>query len=483
MKKLKNIIFIYILKFKDILQFSSHKSDTDTGKSKERYRRILLTGGSTAIVKILSASINLITVPLTVNYLGAERYGLWMAISSIMALMSFADLGLGNGLLNAISKAHGKNSIKDAQTAVSSTFYMLLSISILLLLIFLIIYPFIEWQILFNAQFKLAIEESGPTMFVLVIIFLINMPLGIARRIQDGYQEGFKFQIWLIVGSIISLAGLLICIYLETGLPWLVFAFSSGQLTATLLNGIVLFGKRRNELLPRFSHFDFIAGKHLFRAGLIFFLLGFFTLLGNVTDGIILSHTLGPASVAGFEIVKKIFLFSMFTQFIIQPLWPAFGEALESGDYNWARKTLTKAIKLSILSSAIISLPLLLFGKQIITVWVGPEFVPSWSLLIGFYVFVLFANYGGVMSTFLNSGALIKKQLLIIVLASVSSVFLKIVLSINFGVSGAIWATLIAYSIFYIVPTYRIAFNYLKTLENESFKKTIKSNRITYNSL
>ena len=126
---------------------------------------------------------------------------------------------------------------------------------------------------------------------------------------------------------------------------------------------------------------------------------------------------------------------------------------------------------MSIVIGAIMSLPLLLFGKQIITVWVGPEFAPSWSLLIGFYVFVLFANYGGVMSTFLNSGALIKKQLIIIALASISSVTLKIVLSINFGVSGVIWATLIGYSIFYIVPTYRIAFNYLKTSENESFKK------------
>ena len=461
MQKLKDIIFNYISKFKNILQFSSHESETDAGKSKERYRRIFLTGGSTAIVKIISASINLITVPLTVNYLGAERYGIWMVISSVMALMSFADLGLGNGLLNAISKAYGRKNIKEAQTAVSSTFYMLTLISLVLLTIFLITYPFFSWQDIFNAQSKLAIEESGPTMFVLVIIFLINMPLGIVQRIQDGYQEGFKFQIWLTVGSLISLAGLLICIYFEAGLPWLVFAFSSGQLIATLLNGIVLFGKRRNELLPRFSHFDFTASKYLFNTGIIFFLLSFFTLLGSASDGIILSHTLGPDSVAGFAIVKKIFMFSMFTQFIIQPLWPAFGEALESGDYNWARKTLKKAIKLSILSSAIISLPLLLFGKQIITVWVGPEFAPSWSLLIGFYVFVLFANYGGVMSTFLNSGALIKKQLLIIILASVSSVFLKIVLSINFGVSGVIWATLIGYSIFYIVPSYKIAFNYL----------------------
>lgn len=461
MQKLKKIIFNYILKFKNIFQISSHESESDAGKSKERYRRIFLTGGSTAIVKVLSASINLITVPLTVNYLGAERYGLWLAISSIMTLMSFADLGLGNGLLNAIAKANGRKDIKAAQTAVSSTFYMLLLISFIILTIFLIIYPFVSFHDIFNAQSELAIEESGPTMFVLVIIFLINMPLGVVQRIHDGYQEGFKFQLWQVVGSVISLLGLLLCIHFEAGLPWLVFAFSVGQVIASILCGTLLFTKQRNELLPRFIHFDFSASKYLFNSGIIFLLLSIFTVLGNSTDAIVLTQTLGPASVAGFEIVKKIFIFSMLTQFIIQPLWPAFGEALESGDYSWARKTLTKAIKLSILSGAIISLPLLLFGKQIVTVWVGPEFAPSWSLLIGFYVFVLFASYGGVMSTFLNSGSLIKKQLLIITLASFFSIFLKIVLSVNFGVSGVVWATLIGYGIFYIIPSYKIAFNYL----------------------
>ncbi len=455
-------IKLFWKRLNNIVQLKTHDTNTAQGKSNERFRRILLTGGSTVIVKLFSVLINLITVPLTVHYLGAERYGLWMAISSIMALMSFADLGLGNGLLNAISRANGRNNIKDAQTAVSSTFYMLFGIAGVLFIIFIAIYPFINWQDVFNAQTELAVKEAAPTMFVLVVTFLLNMPLGIVRRIHDGYQEGFKFQLWLILGSFISLAGLLLCIYLETGLPWLVLAFSSGQLIATFLNGIVLFAKQRKELFPHFRSFNFTVAKYLFHEGLIFFFLSFFTLLANSSDDIILAHTLGPASVAGYEIVKKIFLFSMVTQFVIQPLWPAFGEALESGDYNWARNTLKKALILSILISAIISLPLVLFGKQIIELWVGPDFIPSWSLLIGFYVFVLFANYGGVMSTFLNSSTLIKKQLIIIGLASLCSVFLKIVLSINFGVSGIIWATLIGYSIFYIIPAYKIAFNHLK---------------------
>jgi hypothetical protein len=57
----------------------------------------------------------------------------------------------------------------------------------------------------------------------------------------------------------------------------------------------------------------------------------------------------------------------------------------------------------------------------------------------------------------------VKKQLIILGLSSVSAVLLKIVLSISFGVSGIIWASIISYSIFYIVPSYKTAFNYLKT--------------------
>ena len=461
MNRITDLVVVNWSKLKHIFQFKPHDVSNEAGKSHERYRRILLTGGSTLIVKLFTVAINLITVPLTVNYLGAERYGLWMAISSVLALMGFADLGLGNGLLNAVSKANARNSIKDAQIAVSSTFFILIGISIILFLLFLVIFPFVSWQYVFNVKSALAIRESGPTMMVLVITLLINMPLGIIQRIQSGYQEGYKFQLWLILGSLLSFTSLLVCIFLKTALTWLVVAYSGGQIVATLLNGIALFNGKRRYIRPRLIYFKMDIGKQLISSGFVFLLLGLFTLLANASDDIIIAQTLGPKAIAGYEIVKKLFLFSMFTQYIIQPLWPAFAEALESGDFGWAKNTMKKGLILCIASSALISLPLLIFGKQIIVIWVSAQYIPSWSLLFGFYVFVLFANYGGVMSTFLNSGPLLTKQLIIVGLAGISSVLLKIYFSINFGVSGIIWATIAGYSVFYIVPSYKLAFNYL----------------------
>ena len=40
-----------------------------------RFRRIILTAGSTSIIKIINAGINFLIVPLTITYLGSEKYG------------------------------------------------------------------------------------------------------------------------------------------------------------------------------------------------------------------------------------------------------------------------------------------------------------------------------------------------------------------------------------------------------------------------
>jgi O-antigen/teichoic acid export membrane protein len=450
-----------IKKIKFILGTSLHDKKTIEGKSNERYRRILLTGITTGLVKVVSVLINLFTVPLTLKYLGSERYGLWMSISSILALLSFADLGLGNGLLNTIAQASARNKVKEAKIAVSSTFYLLLFISTCLFIFFILIFNQINWISVFNVKSELAKIESGRTMFVLVTILLINMPLGIVQRIQEGYQEGYRFQIWLILGSLLSLLFLVISIYFKLGLPILVFSLSIGPILSTFLNAIEMFKNKRRLIFPSWRYFDFKIGKKLIKSGLAFLLLGIFTLIGNSSDDIIIAHTLGSSDVAAYEVVKKIFLFSMFTQFLIQPLWPAFAEAIEIGDINWAKKTLNKGFKLSLIFGGLLSIPLVIFGKSIILFWVGPDYVPSYSLLFGFFVFVLTANYGGVMSTFLNSGPLLAKQTIMIGLAACTSLILKVILSKYFGISAIIWSTVIGYSIFYIFPSYKLAYNYL----------------------
>jgi O-antigen/teichoic acid export membrane protein len=51
--------------------------------------------------------VSFLSVPLTIGYLGSERYGVWLLLSSLLAWVRLADLGIGNGLRTAIASALG----------------------------------------------------------------------------------------------------------------------------------------------------------------------------------------------------------------------------------------------------------------------------------------------------------------------------------------------------------------------------------------
>ena len=72
----------------------------------------------------------LIAVPLALHYLGKERFGIFTAVVAITAMVGFADLGLGNGLINAIAHAKGRGDLVIARRTISTALVALSGLSI-----------------------------------------------------------------------------------------------------------------------------------------------------------------------------------------------------------------------------------------------------------------------------------------------------------------------------------------------------------------
>jgi O-antigen/teichoic acid export membrane protein len=90
---------------------------------RERRSRSLVRGTASAMVaRGIGSLTGIITVPLTVRYLGAERYGAWMTISSVLVFLGFSDFGLAASLTNALGKAFGENDRESARRYVTTTF-------------------------------------------------------------------------------------------------------------------------------------------------------------------------------------------------------------------------------------------------------------------------------------------------------------------------------------------------------------------------
>jgi O-antigen/teichoic acid export membrane protein len=75
----------------------------DRGRAQQRDRRILLSILAGMPFRLLQIASGILLVPLAVRYLGAERFGLWAAITALAPIMALADLGIGNGLINTMA--------------------------------------------------------------------------------------------------------------------------------------------------------------------------------------------------------------------------------------------------------------------------------------------------------------------------------------------------------------------------------------------
>ena len=80
-------------------------------------------------VKGLSILVSLLLVPITLNYLDSEKYGIWLTISSVIFWFGFLDIGLGNGLRNKLAEALAGGDLKLAQKYVSTSYFVLALIS------------------------------------------------------------------------------------------------------------------------------------------------------------------------------------------------------------------------------------------------------------------------------------------------------------------------------------------------------------------
>ena len=438
-----------------VAQLKMLPSDTSTmeGRSQERHRRALMTGSVSTIARTVQICTSLITVPLTLRYLGNERFGLWMTISSVLAMASFADFGVGNGVLNAVAKCFGKDDLQGIRRAVSSGFVILSITAALLLLSFFLIYPFVSWANFFHVSSPLARSEAGATLMVFAICFSANISIDVVQRVQLGLQQGYRYSLWQLCGSVIGLISVLAGIWLRVSLPILVIGIAGAPIVATLMNTIHFFGFVRPDLRPsqRFVHYDTI--RQIVKLGGLFFLLQVVVGISFSADNFIIARTLGAASVPEYSIPQRMFaLIAMLSNMFVAPLWPAYREAISRGHIGWVNKTLRTSLFGVLIFSLIGSATLLFMARSLIRIWVGHQIHPTSFLLIGLAIWTVICCCGDALAMFLNGAEIVRLQVIVASIFGVSCIIVKITFVHYLGVAGAPWSTILVYLLLIVIP-------------------------------
>lgn len=412
----------------------------------------------------------LISVPLVLGYLGAEQFGIWMSLMAIIALLGFADLGLGNGLVNAVAAAYGRNDLQAARLAVSSAFVLITGAAVALGAAFLVIYQLVPWPELVNATDTEAARLVPASFAALAACVLIALPTGLVQRVQIGFQQGFEANAWATLGGPLALGALLIAIRADASLPWLVAAFAGGPVIASAANSVNYFFRRHTELRPRLRDFRGSEAQRLLSLGVAFLVVQVAAVAAFQSGPLVVAHVLGPAQVANYAVPLQLFLVvPVALNLFLMPLWPAYGESIARGDVDWARRALFRSLSLALTISASAAFVLAAAAPWLIDIWVGDRVDPSRALLVALAVWVVVMSVSSGIAMFLNGVGLVRLQAALATAMAVASVALSLALTREFGIPGAVWGPIVAQCLFVLVPLLVLAPRLLARLNKAEF--------------
>lgn len=423
--------------------------DVIDNHSRRRYRRIFAAALTALFGKGTSLLVSVIIVPLTLRYLGAESYGLWVTISSTVTMFFLLDLGIASTLTNLISESYATDNKSQAAIYFATALWGIIGVAIALGLLGWVIWPHVDWTELFHLQETGLTREASEAVAAAFFVFLLALPSNLATRVLGGYQELHAANLFSTGGSVLSLLAVVAVIHFNGSLPILVAAYAGSAMlaNAACLIWICFFHKPWLKPWPSRANPQVI-GK-IFHTGIQFFAIQMAGLIVFNSDNLIIAHYLSPAQVTPYSVTWRFVGYLTALQSLVLPsLWPAFAEAWSTGNMNWIRTTYSRLRWVTIAALSIGSIVFVTIGRQIIQIWAGPSAVPSPWLLRLMCLWMIILAITANQACLMGATNRVKKQAISSCVAAVLNLTLSILWIRTLGVIGVLLATIVSYVVF-----------------------------------
>lgn len=409
---------------------------------KEEYNRNIVLN---YIFKSTSIILGLIVTRITLGYLGATLYGLWVTITSVISWMNSGDLGIGNGLRNALAKAYGEKDQERQKLLISEAVNCLTKVAVVLLIIIVILCEFF---------LKIGILDGivRIPMYITAIFFCINLVLGISQSIAFSYQKSWLNAATVCEFQVFSITFICFLQSMNVKASLTLFAFVYGICT-TIPNFILIYILKKNIIQFQVSRWRVSSKeiqKTIMSTGIQFFIIQLSGVVLYSTDSLLINWLISSEMVTKYSIITKVYdtgtnLFSI----LLIALWSAVTYHIAQQDYSWVRDQIMKLLKcwcVFALGAVIVSIGF----NCIVRIWLGNDAMYFESpLVIVFCAYCIMTAFSAIFVNVLNGMGIVKLQLGLAVIAAIINIPLSIFFVQNYdmGIFGIKLATLLCASI------------------------------------
>ncbi|GAB3512642.1 O-antigen export protein [Spirosoma knui] len=415
------------------------------GKTGERSSKVIGNILKSFVFKGLSILLSLLVVPLSINYLDTERYGVWLTLSSVLTWINLMDIGLGNGLRNKLVKALSERDLIAAKKLVSTTYVLVTLMSCVVVVLFLIALPFMDLNAIFNIH-TVDRNELAAVALVAFLAFCTLFTLKPLTAVIMATQNAALDNLILLVGNVISISCVAALVYGTSGhgnLFSIVLVFSMAPVVAYIAGSLYLYKRLYPSLMPSLAYFDRTHIRFLAGTSIQFFVIQIAATIVLTSNNIILSQFFGNAEVTKYNVVFRYFsVITIIQTIVLTPIWSAVTEAYQKGDFLWIKSTLNKLIRNSLLLSAV-TIMQVIATPWVMEKWLGESFTVDSNLVLAVGAYTILITFGSTFTYIINGIGTIRIQMCTSILTTCLSIPVSIFLAGEIGPTGVVLANCI----------------------------------------
>jgi O-antigen/teichoic acid export membrane protein len=416
--------------------------------SDERSRSIIINIVKSLVVKVFSTVVTLALIPVSLHYIDKESYGVWLTIASVITWFSVFDFGLSNGLTNRLSEAFAVKDDRLAGIYLSTTYFILLLITAGLLVIYLFVSPFVNWNSVFSTKMDVSILRKTVhiTFASFAFIFVLKPVVSLLMAKQKHFLGN-------IIQALGNLTALVLVFFMGPAMVDNKFVFFGSVLAFSypfliLVFSIILYSSEYKAFRPSIARIDLSYSKSLFGLSLKFFIIQICVIVVLTGNNFLIAHFIDNSSVTYYNIAYRLYsIVSIFQLMFLQPLWNGFTHAYFVKDFDWIKGVIVKVNKMNFALCLGLCL-LFLLHRNIYDLWIGKNIIIPFEIDLLLFIYFTLYLFMQTYVYFINGIGALNMQTMLGVVTIVMQYPLAYLLveELNMGISG-----LLGLNIFWVV--------------------------------
>ncbi len=331
------------------------------------------------IAVIANAAVGFFMTPYILHHLGDEAFGLWVLVVTLTGYYGFFDAGIRSSVLRYVSRYNALGDREDINRVVATAFYFYLIGTALALVLTFLLVPVLP--VFFSVHGETA--RAFQSLFILAgVLQALTFPLIVFAGVLEAAAR--YDQVYLVQIATLGVRVILVVAVFHTGGG--LFGVGASVLVSNLLAYIIqtplaVRALGGLSLRPKWLSKDIF--RDMLRYGSISFVAGTGEKLRGYVYPLEIAKFLSPVAVTVFSLPLKLLSFpaaglSTMTE-IVNPI----SSQLEAKqDFSRLRLVLKLSVQSAFLIFAPMAVFLLVFGRELLTLWVGSQYASAYPLLV-----------------------------------------------------------------------------------------------------